>query len=132
MTLISNVVLLRWVFPVYLTNDTGREVQERNVVLWLDVGHDVLVEKLENEGDAVGEHEVLGHELKLHNHHIHTVASVFASITFFYMPALLLNLTKWEIEEICISHKKFFFNMYYVTHSWELFRMYKKTHYFKN
>lgn len=30
-----------------------------------DVGHDVLVEELEDKGDAVGEHQVLGHVLEL-------------------------------------------------------------------
>lgn len=30
-----------------------------------DVGHDVLVEELQDEGDAVGKHQVLSHVLKL-------------------------------------------------------------------
>lgn len=30
-----------------------------------DVGHDVLVEELQDEGDAVGEHQVLSHVLEL-------------------------------------------------------------------
>lgn len=34
-------------------------------VLSCDVRHDVLVEELENEGDAVGKHQVLSHVLKL-------------------------------------------------------------------
>lgn len=34
-------------------------------VLGADVGHDVLVEELEDEGDAVGEHQVLRDDLKL-------------------------------------------------------------------
>ena len=59
----GNVVLgLDVVIPTY---DTGWEVQEGNVVLGLDVGHDVLVEELEDEGDTVGKHQVLGHELEL-------------------------------------------------------------------
>ena len=35
-------------------------------VFGTDIGHDVLVEELENEGDAVGKHQMLGHILKLH------------------------------------------------------------------
>ena len=38
-----------------------------SLVLGADVRHDVLVEELENQRDAVGEYEVLGHELKLVN-----------------------------------------------------------------
>lgn len=34
-------------------------------VLGADVGHDVLVEELEDERDAVGEHQVLRDDLKL-------------------------------------------------------------------
>lgn len=34
-------------------------------VLGSDVGHDVLVEELQDERDAVGEDQVLGHVLKL-------------------------------------------------------------------
>ena len=34
-------------------------------VLSADVGHDVLVEELEDEGDTVGEHQVLRDDLKL-------------------------------------------------------------------
>lgn len=34
-------------------------------VLGSDVGHDVLIEELEDERDAVGKHQVLGHVLKL-------------------------------------------------------------------
>lgn len=30
-----------------------------------DVRHDVLVEELQNEGDAVGKHQVLSHVLEL-------------------------------------------------------------------
>lgn len=30
-----------------------------------DVRHDVLIEKLQDERDAVGKHQVLSHELKL-------------------------------------------------------------------
>ena len=36
-----------------------------SLVLGSDVCHDVLVEELEYEGDAVGEDEVLRHELEL-------------------------------------------------------------------
>ena len=36
-----------------------------SLVLGSDVCHDVLVEELEDEGDAVGEDEVLRHELEL-------------------------------------------------------------------
>lgn len=34
-------------------------------VLGSDVGHDVLVEKLQDEWDTVGKHQMLGHILKL-------------------------------------------------------------------
>lgn len=34
-------------------------------VLSCDVRHDVLVEELQNEGDAVGKHQMLSHVLKL-------------------------------------------------------------------
>ena len=34
-------------------------------VFGTDVGHDVLVEELEDEWDAVGEHQVLGDDLEL-------------------------------------------------------------------
>lgn len=34
-------------------------------ILSCDVGHDVLVEELQNKGDAVGKHQVLSHVLKL-------------------------------------------------------------------
>ena len=37
-----------------------------------DVRHDVLVEELQNEGDAVGKHQVLSHVLKLRNKHTNT------------------------------------------------------------
>lgn len=37
-----------------------------------DVRHDVLVEELQNEGDAVGKHKVLSHVLKLGNKHTKT------------------------------------------------------------
>ena len=47
------------------TDDTGGKVEQGNVVLGLDVGHDALVEELEDEGDTVGEHQVLRHKLKL-------------------------------------------------------------------
>ena len=41
-----------------------------------DVGHNVLVEELEDEGDAVGKHQVLTDVLKLQKHthtHTHTI-----------------------------------------------------------
>ena len=44
---------------------TGREVDEVDRVLGGDVRVDVLVEELENQRDAVGEHEVLTCVLKL-------------------------------------------------------------------
>lgn len=34
-------------------------------VLSCDIRHDVLVEELQNEGDAVGKHQMLSHVLKL-------------------------------------------------------------------
>lgn len=34
-------------------------------ILSYDIRHDVLVEELQNERDAVGEHQVLSHVLKL-------------------------------------------------------------------
>ena len=34
-------------------------------VLGSDVGHDVLIEELEDQRDAVGKHQVLGHVFKL-------------------------------------------------------------------
>ena len=52
-----------WLF----SDDTTGIVQEGDVVLAPDVGHDVLVEELQHQGDAVGKHQVLGHELKLVN-----------------------------------------------------------------
>ena len=50
-----------WLF----SNDTAGKVQEGNVVLAANVSHDVLVEELENEGNAVGKDQVLRHELEL-------------------------------------------------------------------
>ena len=50
-----------WLF----SNNTAGEVQKRYVVLTTNVCHDVLVEEFENKGNAVGEDEVLRHELKL-------------------------------------------------------------------
>ena len=49
------------------TNHTTRIVKKCNVVFASNVCHDVLVEELENEGDTVGEDQVLRHELKLVN-----------------------------------------------------------------
>ena len=34
-------------------------------ILGCDIRHDVLIEELQNEGDAVCKHQVLGHVLKL-------------------------------------------------------------------
>ena len=47
------------------SNYTARKVQKSNVVLAANVSHDVLVEELQHQGDAVSEYKVLGHELKL-------------------------------------------------------------------
>lgn len=35
-------------------------------VFGTDIGHDVLVEELEDEWDTVGEHQMLGDNLELH------------------------------------------------------------------
>ena len=50
-----------------LPDDAAGVVQQGDVVLAADVGHDVLVEELQHQGDAVGEDQVLGHELELVN-----------------------------------------------------------------
>lgn len=44
-------------------------------ILSSDVRHDVLVEELQNEGDAVGKHEVLSHVLKLLKQHTKIILS---------------------------------------------------------
>jgi len=44
---------------------TSHPRPDNSPVLSRDVRHDVLVEELEYERDAVGKHQVLGHELKL-------------------------------------------------------------------
>lgn len=44
----------------------GIELEERILpVFGTDVGHDVLIEELEDEWDTVGKHQVLGDNLKL-------------------------------------------------------------------
>ena len=47
------------------SNYTARKVQKSNVVLAANVSHDVLVEELENKGNAVSKDQVLRHELEL-------------------------------------------------------------------
>ena len=46
---------------------TAGVVKQSDVVLAPDVRHDILVEELQHQGDAVSEHKVLRHELKLVN-----------------------------------------------------------------
>ena len=43
----------------------GSVALNHSLVLGPDVGHNVLVEELEYEGDTVGEYQVLRHELEL-------------------------------------------------------------------
>ena len=50
-----------WLF----SNDTAGKVQKSYVVLAANVSHDVLVEELENKGNAVSKDQVLQHELEL-------------------------------------------------------------------
>ena len=50
-----------------LPDDAAGEVEESDVVLAANVGHDVLIEKLQHQRDAIGEDQVLRHELELIN-----------------------------------------------------------------
>lgn len=36
-------------------------IQDRDAVFGSDIGHDVLVEELQDQRDAVGKHQMLGH-----------------------------------------------------------------------
>ena len=37
-----------------LTYNTRRKIQEGDIILWLNISHDVLIKELEDQGDAVG------------------------------------------------------------------------------
>ena len=48
-----------------LPDDAAGEVEESDVVLAANVGHDVLVEELQHQRNTVSKDEMLRHELKL-------------------------------------------------------------------